>query len=579
MKELHGRGAAAGCACGVVKRYESARIEAVRRPVKDIPAEIEKLERARAEYSAALAELQQQPGQAKEAAGILQAYQEILQDDVFFSTVAERAAQEQVNVDYALQEEAASTAEAFGQLDDPYLADRAVDIRNICDEITLRIQGRARGDGADLSGGTETWIVFAEDLTPDATLRMDKSRLGGFVTKLGGLTSHTVILAKSLGIPAVVGAADAMDQAQNGDSVILYGDSGRVILNPDEAMLRDFQVLQDRQKKVQAAYAAVRDRPAVTKDGTPVQVCVNLGDGKTDSALAMADSDGVGLFRTEFIYIAAGHNPTEEEQFTHYRDVAVKANGRPVIIRTLDIGGDKQVSYLNLPAEANPFLGYRAIRLCLDRKELFLTQLKAILRASAYGNLKIMFPMIASLSELRAAKAVLAQARRELDAAGVAYAPDIPVGIMVETPAAVMISDQLARESAFFSIGTNDLTQYITATDRMNERVQYLYDPCSPSVLRAIRMVSLSAKRYGIPVGMCGEAASDALAIPLWLAMGLSELSVVPSQMAQTKYVVGRISESAVRARLSELLDLENAEAVRGALRGIQQEFGTVPIC
>ena len=285
----------------------------------------------------------------------------------------------------------------------------------------------------------------------------------------------------------------------------------------------------------------------------------------------------MGLLRTEFIYLGADHPPTEEEQYRHYAAVAAQAGGREVIIRTLDIGGDKQAEYLALPREANPFLGCRAIRLCLDRRELFLTQLRAVLRAGLSGNVKVMFPMIASLKELREAKALLAQAGAQLRAAGTPFRGDMPVGVMIETPAAVQISDALAREADFFSIGTNDLIQYTMAADRMNERVQYLYDVCSPAVLRSIRTVARNAAIAGIPVGMCGEAAADPLLAPLWCAMGLNELSVVPAQVARTKYAVGRVDAGALRARLPGLLDLDGAEEIRTALAEIQREYQTMP--
>lgn len=574
MKVIEGRGAAPGCVRAVVRRCADGAVCAVPRTVDDRQAEAEKLRRARADYAAALSRLRVKEADGSPAADILDAYREILDDDVFFEPVVRRTLSDGLNVDFSLLREARETAGLFAQMDDPYLAARAGDITNVCDALILRIQGAVPADLSAPAGPGEKWVVFARDLTPDAALRMDRSALAGFVTEQGGLTSHTVILARSLGIPAVVGAPGALEAAVDGETVLLYGDTGRVILDPDEAALAAFRRDRDGAEQLQAACDAAMIREAATLDGQRIHVCVNLGDSGADLP---EHCDGVGLLRTEFIYLGTDHSPTEEEQYRHYAAVAAQAGGREVIIRTLDIGGDKQAEYLALPREANPFLGCRAIRLCLDRRELFLTQLRAVLRAGLSGNVKVMFPMIASLKELREAKALLAQAGAQLRAAGTPFRGDLPVGVMIETPAAVQISDALAREADFFSIGTNDLIQYTMAADRMNERVQYLYDVCSPAVLRSIRTVTRNAAIAGIPVGMCGEAAADPLLAPLWCAMGLNELSVVPAQVARTKYAVGRVDAGALRARLPGLLDLDGAEEIRTALAEIQREYQTMP--
>lgn len=574
MEELLGCGAAAGCARGIAKRLSPQKTTVERRSVENAEAEAERLEAVREEYLQSLQELMKQEGQAEDAVAILDAYQEILQDETFFAAVRQRTIAEHVNIDYAIREEEQAVAAQFALLDDEYLMERANDIANVCNQLICRLQGT--GDNLiETDGDGRKCIIFAEDLTPDQTLRMDRSTLGGFVTEKGGLTSHTVILAKTLGIPAVVGVSNALSAVKDGQDVIVYGDSGKVVLSPDAAACAAFAQEESAQQALQDAYQVAAAKPAVTPDGVRVKVCVNIGDWRNGSDLdALETCDGVGLYRTEFLYMRDDGYPSEEEQFQFYRAVAERAGQNEVIIRTLDIGGDKQASYMDMPQESNPFLGYRAIRLCLDRTDVFRTQLRAILRASAYGNVAIMFPMIASVEELRQAKEVLAQARGELDREGIPYRPDFQVGIMVETPAAVQISDLLARESDFFSIGTNDLIQYTMAADRMNDRVQYLYNVCSPAVLRSVDAICRGAAASGIPVNMCGEAASDPMVIPMWIAMGLSELSVVPSQVARTKYMVNHLSAEEVRKWLPGVLSCATVEQVQQRLREIQTEFG-----
>lgn len=573
MEELLGCGAAAGCARGIVKRVFSQKTAVDWHTIKDPEDEVRRLEEAREAYLHTLRELMEQDEQTEDAVAILDAYQEILQDDTFFELVHQRIRAEQVNADYAIRKEQQDVEAQFALLDDEYLMERANDIANVCNQLICYLQGKQDSLTESAAPGAK-FIIFAEDLTPDQTLRMDRALLGGFVTERGGLTSHTVILAKTLGIPAVVGVPDAVSAVTDGQEVLIYGGSGRVILSPDAAACEAFDQEAQVQQAWQRAYQAEIAQPAVTPDGKQIRVCINIGDWRNGSDLdALKTCDGVGLYRTEFLYMRDDGYPPEEEQFQFYRTVAERAGQNEVIIRTLDIGGDKQAPYMDLPQEANPFLGYRAIRLCLNHRDIFLTQLRAILRASAYGNVAIMFPMITNIEELRQAKEVLAQARGELDRDGIAYNPALQVGIMMETPAAVQISDLLARESDFFSIGTNDLIQYTMAADRMNDQVQYLYNVCNPAVLRSVDMVSRGAATHGIPVNMCGEAASDPLVIPMWIAMGLSELSVVPAQVARTKYVVNRLPAEEMRRRLPEVLACTTTEQVQDMLRGIQKEF------
>jgi len=409
-------------------------------------------------------------------------------------------------------------------------------------------------------------IIVAHDLTPAETIQMDKSTLRGFITEKGGATSHTVILAKALGIPAITGVSGAVDAVADGDVLLMDAFSALVTVNPDSESQAAFAALSERYREAQKRYAMDIDQPALTLDGVQVDVNVNTGDTESIQAFCVERCDGIGLLRTEFLYMDGRDYPDEERQYTVYSDLAARAKGKEVIIRTLDIGGDKQIAYMDLPVEDNPFLGYRAIRLCLDRREIFHTQLRAILRASAHGNVKIMFPMIINIEELRAAKACVEEAKTSLREDGLPFRGDIPVGIMIETPAAVLISDKLAAESDFFSVGSNDLIQYVTATDRMNERVSHLYDSCNLSVLNAMQMVAKNAAIAGIPWGICGEVASEDRLIPVWVALGAAELSVAPSLVGRVKYLVRRMNQAELGPEVEAVLRLSTADEVRRAL-------------
>jgi phosphotransferase system enzyme I (PtsI) len=400
-------------------------------------------------------------------------------------------------------------------------------------------------------------------------MKMDKNVLRGFVTEKGGATSHTVILAKSLGIPAIVGVSGALDAIADGDTLLLDAFLGTVTIDPDDSSSSDFNVLYDSYEKQMRQNAEAASMPAITKDGFHVDVNVNTGDTEGIKSLDWSKCDGVGLLRTEFLYMASDDYPDEETQFTVYSELAGNANGKEVIIRTLDIGGDKQAGYMDLPVENNPFLGYRAIRICLDRRDVFHTQLRAILRASAFGNVKIMFPMIVSSEELRDAKKCVEDAKVSLRKENKDFREDIPVGIMVETPAAVLISEHLARDADFFSIGSNDLIQYTTATDRMNEQVQNLYESCNPAVLRAICIVAHNANEAEIPWGICGEVGSDTRLIPLWVTLGVSELSVAPSTVGRVKALIRKVDRKKLRPEMERILDLQYID-------DIKQEFDAI---
>jgi phosphotransferase system enzyme I (PtsI) len=406
-------------------------------------------------------------------------------------------------------------------------------------------------------------------LTPEDTIRLDRARLGGFITEKGGATTQAVLLAKVIGIPAVVGAAGIVERVSNGQLIYINGDEGYAIVEPDAAFLESFSVKKEVLERQKTQFDGIAAQQAVSIDGRAVHVCVNAGDTDSLRALDMEKCDGVGLFRTEFLFMGQRGYPDEEVQFSVYRELVQKAKGKEVVIRTLDIGGDKQLDYMGIPAESNPFLGYRAIRICLDRHEMFQTQLCAILRASAYGLVKIMFPMIVTCEELLEAKAAVEKAKAALRARRLSFDEETQIGIMIETPASVLISDKLARHADFFSIGTNDLIQYTTATDRMNEKVQYLYDPCNLSVLRAIATAIENGHAAGIAVGMCGEMASDERLLPLLFGLGLDEFSVVPSQVGRLKYKIQKLNYADLQKRCISVLQADSIDEVKNILKSM----------
>lgn len=575
MMQIKGLAGAAGCVAGHAAVFRPSELCLERRAVSDSQAEIDAMEAARARYNETLRRLagEARAAQGEEGAAIFEAYQVIAEDDYLFDQVKELIRAESVCASWAIEQKRAETEAMFLGVDDPYLQARAADINNVCKEITGELQGVDTGDPfAGLRG--EDLIVFAEDLTPADTVRMDRARLKGMVTEKGGVTSHTVILAKALGIPAIVGVGPILDQVVSGQEVLVDGRLGNVVVCPDEEAKAAFRIREEEDGRRRLLFDACKASPARTKDGISVRVNINSGDTESINTFDAGACDGIGLFRTEFLYMGQNGYPSEDFQFNAYRSMAEKNQGRELIIRTLDIGGDKQLDYMDLPQESNPFLGYRAIRLCLDREEVFLTQLRAILRASAFGEVKIMFPMIVNLEELLRAKELLAKAMEELDRRGEAYHKNIPVGIMVETPAAVLLSDVLARHVDFFSIGSNDLIQYTTASDRMNEKVQYLYDSCNLSVLRSIKLVCDNARAQGVDVGICGETASEPRLIPLWCAMGVNELSVAPALVGRTKYIINQISEADMAQEMEAILSQGSIPSAQEQLDKILQELG-----
>ncbi|GIP39914.1 phosphoenolpyruvate-protein phosphotransferase [Paenibacillus sp. J31TS4] len=500
----------------------------------------------------------------EQQAAILVGQQRLLTDKAFYPPIAKLVAEERLPAEAAVRQVVEQVAGKFERLASDYMRERAADIR----DIGGRLLGELTGEGAgQLASLTEQVILIADDLAPSDTVQLDKNVVLAFVTRKGGKTSHTAILSRSLGIAAVVGAGNALDEIQDGDLLIVDGAAGVCHVRPDEATVAEYRTRMEEEARRLEQLAAFREAPAASRDGKRIEVAVNIGTVKEAEAAADSGAEGVGLYRTEFLFMHSDHLPTEEEQADAYTQVAELWGGRPVIIRTLDIGGDKALPYLPLAKEENPFLGYRAIRIGLDRPELLRTQLRAILRASAHGKLRVMFPMISSLSEWRRAKAMLEEAKAELDREGVAFDRGIEAGIMVEIPAAAMQADSFAREVDFFSIGTNDLVQYTLAVDRMNEQIAHLYDYFHPAVLLLIRRVIVAAHRAGKWTGMCGGMAGDPLAAPLLLGFGLDEWSMDVSSINRIKETVSRLDSAECTALADRLLEEATPEDVRRELK------------
>ncbi len=415
----------------------------------------------------------------------------------------------------------------------------------------------------DLSTLKESVLLVSNDLTPSQTANMDKEKVLGFLTNMGGRTSHTAIMARSLEIPAVVGLKNITTTIKQGDYVIIDGDSGKVLINPDAENIAFYNKLKEECEKIKQGLQSFKDQASVTFDGKKVELAGNIGTPEDITGLLNNGAEGVGLFRTEFIYMNRECLPTEEEQFDSYKTVLEALSPKPVVIRTLDAGGDKELSYLNIDKEMNPFLGYRAIRICLKETALFKTQLRALLRASVYGNLKIMFPMISSLEELLLAKDILNEVKEELDTSKVSYDSNIEVGMMIEVPSAAIISDILAKHVDFLSIGTNDLIQYTCAVDRMNEKIHDLYSPFNPAVLRLIKMVIDNGHKEGIWVGMCGEMAGDRKLIPILLGMGLDEFSMSPISILPARKLIHSLSYSDMKIFIDVILTMTTSEDIQ----------------
>jgi phosphoenolpyruvate-protein phosphotransferase (PTS system enzyme I) len=499
--------------------------------------------RFRAAVAAAKAELEairqstlERLGEAK--AEIFEGHLFLLKDPELVDAILGNIGEQKINAEYALYEVAQTFIDMFQTMDNELLQARAVDISDVCDRVMSHLRGVSH---VDLAGLTEECMIIAEDLTPSDTARLNLQAVKGIINEVGSRTSHSAIMARSLEIPAIVGAGAGIMAIPNGTVIIADALLGEIIVHPTDEQLAEYRERKEQYDRRREELRKLKDVPTATADGHPIELAANIG--KTEDLQKVLDNgaEGIGLFRTEFLYMDRSAFPTEDEQFSIYKHVLEKMNPKPVVIRTLDIGGDKELSYMELPKESNPFLGLRALRLCLERQDLFRTQLRALLRASIYGNLKIMFPMIAVLSEWHTAKELLLEEKGKLQEQGIPVAEQMEIGMMVEVPAAALTADAFAKEVDFFSIGTNDLIQYTMAADRMNESVSYLYQPCHPAILRLIQMVIEAARHEGKWVGMCGEMAGDSSATPLLMGLGLHEFSMSAGSILPTRELLSSL--------------------------------------
>ncbi|ANB83520.1 MULTISPECIES: phosphoenolpyruvate--protein phosphotransferase [Bacillus] len=561
MQELKGIGASAGIAIAKAYRLEEPDLTVEKKNIADAAAEVSRFDEAIVRSKEELEKIKEHAlkelGQDK--ADIFSAHLLVLSDPELLNPVKEKISTDSVNAEFALKETASMFVTMFESMDNEYMKERAADIRDVTKRVTGHLLGVEIPNPSMIS---EEVVIVAEDLTPSDTAQLNRQFVKGFTTDIGGRTSHSAIMARSLEIPAVVGTKAATGTIENGVTVIVDGIDGDVIIDPSSETLQKYEEKHSAYLAQKAEWAKLVNEPTVSKDGHHVELAANIGTPDDVKGVLENGGEAVGLYRTEFLYMGRDQLPTEDEQFDAYKTVLERMEGKSVVVRTLDIGGDKELPYLQLPKEMNPFLGYRAIRLCLEEQEIFRTQLRALLRASTYGNLKIMFPMIATVNEFKQAKAILLEEKEKLVEAGVAVSDDIEVGMMVEIPSTAVIADQFAAEVDFFSIGTNDLIQYTMAADRMNERVAYLYQPYNPAILRLITLVIEAAHKEGKWVGMCGEMAGDEIAIPILLGLGLDEFSMSATSILPARTQISKLSKKEAEAFKETILSMSTTEEV-----------------
>ncbi|MEB7768803.1 phosphoenolpyruvate--protein phosphotransferase [Mammaliicoccus sciuri] len=529
--------------------------------ISDVDGEVEKFKAAVNQSKVELTQIrnnaEKQLGADK--AAIFDAHLLVLEDPELLNPIEENIRNNKVNAPTALNEVSTNFITIFENMDNEYMKERAADIRDVSKRILAHILGVELPNPSMIN---ESVIIVGEDLTPSDTAQLNKEFVKGFATNIGGRTSHSAIMSRSLEIPAVVGTKDITDRVNHGDSLIIDGLSGDVIINPTDDEVQAYEQKQKNFLAEKEELAKLVNDESVSKDGVHVELAANIGTPNDLEGVKNNGAEGIGLYRTEFLYMGRDNMPSEEEQFEAYSKVLKEMDGKRVVVRTLDIGGDKELSYLNLPKEMNPFLGYRAIRLCLDQTEIFRTQLRALLRASEFGKLNIMFPMIATIKEFRDAKAILLEEKEKLVSEGVNVADDIKIGIMVEIPSTAALADIFAKEVDFFSIGTNDLIQYTMAADRMSERVSYLYQPYNPAILRLVKQVIEASHKEGKWTGMCGEMAGDNTAIPLLLGLGLDEFSMSATSILKARKQIKQLDQKEMQELANKAINCATEEEV-----------------
>jgi phosphotransferase system enzyme I (PtsI) len=504
---------------------------------EEVHAELERLEKALIQTRQQIMDVQRQVEEAMgaEDASIFDAHLLVLEDQTLLDEVTRNIHRTPVNVEAAFHDVADKYAATLARIDDDYLRERASDLRDVTARVLNNLLGRA---DAAFRGLLEPSIVVSHDLSPSATAQLDKRVVLGFATDIGGKTSHTAIMARALQIPAAVGLGELSKQIEPGTIAMLDGYNGLLIVNPTDQTLYEYgQLVQKKVDLKDKLHEIVADR-ALTRDGKHIILSANIGQASDIAAVKQSGGEGVGLFRTEYLFLNRETLPTEDEQYQAYREVAAALKPDPVVIRTLDLGGDKFAANINMPSEMNPFLGWRAIRFCLEEKDIFRSQLRAILRASVEGNIKMMYPMVSCLTEFENANALVQEYRAELEAEGIPYNRDLEIGVMIEIPAAALIADSLGKRAKFFSVGTNDLIQYSLAVDRLNEKIAHLYEPAHPAILNLIHITAKAGQKNGIWTGVCGEMASDLTMVPLLLGLGVDELSVAPAYLPQVKFLI-----------------------------------------
>lgn len=564
---LKGIAASSGIALAKVYKLQQPVLDITKKEASD--NEVERLEEAFAKTIAEIEAIKERAALnlSAEEVAIFDAHLMMANDPEIKDQIISMINDEKVNAEYAALTVSNATISMFESMDNDYFKERAADVKDVMFRLQCNLVGAII---PDLTAINEEVVIVAEDLTPSDTAQLNKNYTLGFATEIGGRTSHSAIMARSLEIPAVVGCKGILETAKHGDFMILDAIEGAVYLNPSDELIEEFKEKAEAFKAEKEALKVLINEKSVSLDGHEVELAGNIGTPKDVAGVIENGGDGVGLYRTEFLYMDSENDfPDEEAQFIAYKEVLEAMEGKKVVIRTLDIGGDKKLNYFEFPEEMNPFLGYRAVRFCLDRTDIFRTQLRALIRASAYGSLCIMFPMIATLGEFRAAKKIFDEEKEKLVNEGVKIGDNIEVGIMVEIPAAAVMADRFAKEVDFFSIGTNDLIQYSMAADRMSEQVSYLYQPLNPAILRLIKMAIDGAHKEGKWCGMCGEMVGDALAAPILLGLGLDEFSMSATSILNTRKIIRSLKKSDMEELAKQALSLDTAEEVEELVKNV----------